>query len=553
MAPTRNNEQCQPSTYRDQRPDSVWRIPVRRFEKDILTAGQVDERHDTIVEMRSNEQSPSRADQDVRRDSVMQIPPVRLERRTLDTAHFGKRYDTILDRMLNEHYAVQYPRRCPIVSNWMRLTINDLLLASIATLHEYPTTMDTRAKLLSVNRNDLPRVFESSTLQSLPRLKALPYTYEGSEDYEGDSTKFIMSAKLKAFLDEHLSAPRGAQRYIWVDHICLDMDNPAERKSQIALAHVIYVSAHSYLSDALPTPAYSRLRAFRTYLELVSGRVYPSAPDPASIRFSKSTMDSGDAASKIMASRFPEPTVCEHEHTQEHSRVPGFCNRHLYSNEEVELGLGLGSRDSSILTQRGSSGSCMVQDQSDFNGIAIKGCTITAVALLLLVICDYVSMHRFAGTSARESGWENWMKGRNTKILHTRFLENPSPLVFVGSAVEAALMMRLYAHHNRLDRYQRWFLVFGFLCWPMISTIMGFNLLAGSICVMPWTVFGSLLVSHAVHFVMRRMTRPRLFIMTFHCDLGKDREMEREDGRPENEGEKHKAECRSGTTRAMVG
>ncbi|KAK5674077.1 hypothetical protein LTS10_013172 [Elasticomyces elasticus] len=104
-------------------------LPSIRYVEQFA-AGNDDGLQDThMAPIRSNEPSPPMAFQDVRRDSAMQIPPVRLEKRALDTAHVGKRHDTSFQRMLNEHHAVQSPRRSPVVDRRMKLSINNLLLA----------------------------------------------------------------------------------------------------------------------------------------------------------------------------------------------------------------------------------------------------------------------------------------------------------------------------------------------------------------------------------------------------------------------------------------
>ncbi|KAK5706099.1 hypothetical protein LTR97_001085 [Elasticomyces elasticus] len=171
---------------------------------------------------------------------------------------------------------------------------------------------------------------------------------------------------------------------------------------------------------------------------------------------------------------------------------------------------------------------------SEVRSLLVQGCTTGVLALQLLVIQRYAVTHGLTKTSkavdSRNELWASAVSGpiptsaapltlHQTRTVHLPdFVTNPSPLAFVWCSVIATMMIRLYAFRNRSDRYQKWFFLLGLLCWPIVSTTMGLNLLAGGICVMPWIVFGALLVSHAVHLTVWNLSPQRLAIVICHCN-----------------------------------
>jgi len=102
-------------------------------------------------------------------------------------------------------------------------------------------------------------------------------------------------------------------------------------------------------------------------------------------------------------------------------------------------------------------------------------------------------------------------------MLIPTMLSNPTPLTFLGCSIAATLMIRYYAYLNRADIYQEWFIVAGLLCWLMLSVAADIDLLVGGVCVMPWTVLASLLLSDVIHGASRAWTRPRAAIVGLHC------------------------------------
>ncbi|KAK5739649.1 hypothetical protein LTR17_005133 [Elasticomyces elasticus] len=130
-----------------------------------------------------------------------------------------------------------------------------------------------------------------------------------------------------------------------------------------------------------------------------------------------------------------------------------------------------------------------------------------------LVSQDSETVQRLALSGFTQALWDALVMGT---LIEWCTCICPSAQVFGFSSVVAAMMLRLYAFRNRFDRYQKWFALTGLVGWPIFSIVMKLDLLAGSICVMPWTVFGSLLVSHALHFAIRTMSHTRVVLIA--CD-----------------------------------
>ncbi|KAK4553112.1 hypothetical protein LTR86_009839 [Recurvomyces mirabilis] len=86
------------------------------------------------------------------------------------------------------------------------------------------------------------------------------------------------------------------------------------------------------------------------------------------------------------------------------------------------------------------------------------------------------------------------------------WLVKPSPQLFLLCVVGGTAALRMYAYLSRADRYQVWFVALGMLSWPVVGFLVGMDLLAASLCVMPWTAFGSLLLSDVVHVSMRMLS-----------------------------------------------
>ncbi|KAK3639673.1 hypothetical protein LTR22_017346 [Elasticomyces elasticus] len=149
----------------------------------------------------------------------------------------------------------------------------------------------------------------------------------------------------------------------------------------------------------------------------------------------------------------------------------------------------------------------------------VQGCLILAITASNIGILGYAIGHSLIRTQAPYEQSCGWASTAEIERCINR-LGTPSPLTFVGCAVAAALMMRLYAYSNRSDKLQTFCIFIGMLCWPIISVAMQLGLLAGSISVMPWTVFGSLLVSHGLHVAMRKMSPAQIVLMDCGCDHG---------------------------------